>query len=126
LLNSDWESFLKCIKEGHEVHGSSLTKVYHNAIPYPKRHQAVLETMEQFKKPVDPTNSCSPYLDNSDSDGDCKGPPQCNSDKKNTASQKLSINAWLEWFIEALPHLESIHYAFCLGKEKNSKKCCLC
>jgi hypothetical protein len=71
-------------------------------------------------------HNCTPYNDGSDSDGDYVCPPQCNSDKILTISQQQSINLRLEGFIQALPHLEPIHYAVHLGKEKNSKKCCFC
>ncbi len=55
--------------------------------------------------PITPGN---PYGDDSDSEGSHQSMPP----KKNTPSQELQINSDLEWFIEALPHLEPIHYSF--------------
>jgi hypothetical protein len=64
---------------------------------------------------------CNPYSDDTDSEGSHQSMPP----KKNTPSQELQINSDLEWFIEALPHLEPIHYFFHLAGNKNSK-CYLC
>ncbi len=46
-----------------------------------------------------------------------KVPLKATLTRKNTVSQQGSINPRLEWFIEALPHIEPIHYDFCLGKD---------
>ena len=112
------ENFLKWTEEGHEVCGLSLPLV-HMEIIMQDRYDAVKATIEKFKRPV-PTTPSNPYGDTSDSEESHQSVPP----KKNTSSQEPQITD-LEQFIEALPHLEPIHYSFHLARKENSK-CCLC
>jgi hypothetical protein len=113
------ENFLKWIEEGHEVCGLSLPLV-NTEIIMQDRYDAVKATIEKFKRPV-PTSPHNPYGDDSDSEVSHQRKPP----NKNTPSQELQINSDLERFIEALPHIEPIHYSFHLAGNENSK-CCLC
>ena len=54
-----------------------------------------------------PKNTSSPY--GNDSDEDSEGPPP--SPKKTDATE-MKIDKSLQLFIEALPHLEPLHYGF--------------
>jgi hypothetical protein len=101
------------------VHGLPLPLVNTEIIMH-ARYDDVKATIEQFKRPV-PTTPLNPYGDDSDSEGSHQSMPP----KKNTPSQELQINSDLERFIEALPHLEPIHYSFHLAGSDISK-CCLC
>jgi hypothetical protein len=66
-----------------------------------------------------PENTFSSY-GNSDEDSD--GPPL--SPKKTDATEK-KIDKYLQAFIEALPHLEPLHYGFKL-QALNEKGYCFC
>jgi hypothetical protein len=61
-----------------------------------------------------PKNTCSPY-GNSDDESD--GPPP--SPKKKDATE-ANIDESLQKFIEALPHLEPLHYGFKLQGSNKS------
>jgi hypothetical protein len=64
-------------------------------------------TVLKYTHPVlIPKNIFLPY---SDSDEDSDGPPP--SPKKTDATE-MKINESLQIFIEALPHLETLHYGF--------------
>ncbi len=76
--------------------------------------------MEKFKQSVH-VQTRTPY----DTNNESKVSHQSKSSKTNTLSQEIHINSNLEWFIEALPHLEPIHYVFHLVGKHNSR-CCLC
>jgi hypothetical protein len=113
------ENFLKWNEEGHEVHGL-LVPLVNTEIIMQDRYDALKASIEKFKRPV-PTTPSNPYGDNTDSEGSHQSMPP----KKNSHSQELRINSDLEWFIEALPHLEPSHYSFHLAGKENFK-CCLC
>ncbi len=61
----------------------------------------------------------SPY---SDSDEDSDGPPPS---PKRTDATEIKIDKSLQIFIDALPHLESVHYGFKL-QASNLKEYCFC
>jgi hypothetical protein len=110
---------LTWIEEGHEVHRLLLPQV-NTKIIMQDRYDAVKATIKELKSPA-PTMPSNPYGDNSDSECSHQSMPP----KKNSPSQELQINSGLEWFIEALPHLEPIHYSFHLVGN-DIFKCCLC
>jgi hypothetical protein len=66
-----------------------------------------------------PMNTSSPY-GNSDEDSD--GPPPS---PKKTDVVEMKIDKSLQVFIEALPHLEPLHYGFKL-QASNEKGYCIC
>ncbi len=71
------------------------------------RYAAARATVTQYTRPVPiPKNTFSPY-GNSDEDSD--GPPPS---PKKTDVTKMKIDKYLQVFIEALPHLEPLHYGF--------------
>jgi hypothetical protein len=84
------------------------------------RYAAARATVTQYTHPVPiPKNTFSPY-GNSDEDSD--GPPP--SPKKTDATE-MKIDKYLQVFIEALPHLEPLHYGFKL-QASNEKGYCIC
>ncbi len=111
---------MKLIEDRHEVRGLSLPQVNMEIIMQ-VRYDAVKATIEKFKKNV-PTKSLTPY---DDTKSESKDSHQSKPPKKNTPSQEQRINSDLERFIEALPHLEPIHYSFLLAGN-NISKWCLC
>jgi hypothetical protein len=113
------ENFSTWIEEGHEVRGLLLPQV-NTEIILQDRYDAVKATIKKIKSPA-PTMPRNSYGDNSDSEGSHQSMPP----KKNSPSQELQINSGLERFIEALSHLEPIHYSFHLVGNDISK-CCLC
>jgi hypothetical protein len=71
------------------------------------RYAAARVTVEHYTCPVQtPKKTCSPYSD-SDEDSDCPSP----SPKEINATE-MKIDKSLKIFIEALPHLETLHYGF--------------
>jgi hypothetical protein len=84
------------------------------------RYAAARATVAQYTRPVlIPKYIFSPY-GNSDEDSD--GPPP--SPKKTDATE-MKIDESLQIFIEALPHLEPLHYGFKL-LASNLKGYCFC
>jgi hypothetical protein len=85
-------------------------------------YAAARATVAQYTRPVlIPKNIFSPY---GDSDGDSDGPPP--SPKKTDATE-MKLDKYLQVFIEALPHLETLHYGFKLqaSNEKGHYFCAL-
>jgi hypothetical protein len=71
------------------------------------RYAAARATVTQYTRPVPiPKNTFLPY---GNSDEDFDGPPP--SPKKIDATE-MKIDKYLQVFIEALPHLEPLHYGF--------------
>ncbi len=71
------------------------------------RYDAARATVTQYTRPVPiPKNTFSSY---GDSYEDSDGPPP--SPKKTDATE-MKIDKYLQVFIEALPHLEPLHYGF--------------
>ncbi len=84
------------------------------------RYAAARATVTQYTCPVPiPKNTFSAY---GDSDEDSDGPPP--SPKKTDATE-MKIDKYLQVFIEALPHLEPLHYGFKL-QASNEKEYCIC
>jgi hypothetical protein len=83
------------------------------------RHAAARATVLQYTLPVPiPKKTSSQY----DSDEDSDSPPP--SPKKTDATE-MKIDKSLQVFIEALPHLEPLHYEFKL-QASNQKGYCFC
>ncbi len=83
------------------------------------RNAAARATVTQYTLPVlIPKKTSSPY-GNSDEDSD--GPPP--SPKKTDATE-MKIDKSLQVFIEALPHLEPLHYGFKL--QASNENDCIC
>jgi hypothetical protein len=84
------------------------------------RHAVARATLAHYTRPVlIPKNTFSPY-GNSDEDSD--GPPP--SSKKTDATE-MKLDKYLQVFIEALPHLKTLHYGFKL-QALNVKGYCFC
>jgi hypothetical protein len=84
------------------------------------RYAAARATVVQYTHPVlIPKNKFSPY---GDSDEDSDGSPP--SPKKTDATE-MKLDKYLQVFIEALPHLETLHYGFRL-QASNEKGYCFC
>jgi surface antigen len=84
------------------------------------RYAAARATVAQYTHTVlIPKNTFSPY-GNSDEDSD--GPPP--SPKKTDATER-KLDKYLQVFIEALPHLVTLHYGFKL-QASNEKGYCFC
>ncbi len=85
------------------------------------RYAAARATVAQYTRPVKiPKNTFSPY---GDSDEDSDGPPP--SPKKTDVTEMKIDKSSLHIFIEALPHLEPLHYGFKL-QALNLKGYCFC
>jgi hypothetical protein len=86
------------------------------------RYAAVRATDTQYTLPVPISKNTSSQYSNSDEDFD--GPPP--SPKKTDATE-MKIDKSLQVFIEALPHLEPLHYRFKLqtSNEKGYRICSL-
>jgi hypothetical protein len=118
-LPDNQETFMKRIEDGHKVSRLLLPQV-NTEIIMQDRYDAVKATIGKFKKNV-PTKSRTPY----DTESESKVSHQSKPPKKKTPSHELQINSDLEQFIEALPHLEPIHYAFCLSPSVAYVHACL-
>jgi hypothetical protein len=85
------------------------------------RYAAVRATVLQHTLSVlIPKKTSSPYGNDSEEESD--GPPP--SPKKTDATE-MKIDKSLQVFIEALPHLEPLHYGFKL-QALNEKRYCIC
>jgi hypothetical protein len=83
------------------------------------RYAVARATVTQYTRPVlIPKSTFSPY---GNSDEDFDGPPP--SPKKIDATE-MKIDKYLQVFIEALPHLEPLHYGFKL-QASNEKGYCI-
>jgi hypothetical protein len=110
--------YYKCLDEGDARRFPIPNLVY--KINMQTRYAAARATVAQYTCPVlIPKNTFSPY-GNSDEDSD--GPPP--SPKKIDATE-MKIDESLQIFIEALPHLEPLHYGFNL-QALNLKGYCFC
>jgi hypothetical protein len=85
------------------------------------RYAAARATVTQYTRPVlIPENAFSPY-GNSDEASD--GPP---SSPKKTDATEMKIDKSLQILIEALPHLETLHYGFKFKASNKKGYCFLC
>jgi hypothetical protein len=97
--------YYECLDEGDSRRCSIPTLKY--AINMQQRYAAARATVECFTRPVQtPQKTFSPYGD-SDEESDCSAP----SPKKTNAIE-MKIDESLKKFIDALPHLETLHYGF--------------
>jgi hypothetical protein len=87
-----------------------------------KRYEMAKATIEAFKKPVAMSkNQSSSY---SDLEGSNDAPLSDDENIPNkTDTTELKINNSLLHFIEALPHLEPIHYGFHLQRNDQTPSC---
>jgi hypothetical protein len=110
--------YYECLDEGEAQQYPTPNLLY--KINMHEGYGAVRATVTQYTPPVlIHKKSSSPY---SNSDEDFDGPPP--SPKKTDATE-MKINKALQVFIEALPHLEPLHYGFKL-QASNEKGHCIC
>jgi hypothetical protein len=110
--------FYECLDEGEARRFPIPNLLYKTNMQ--TRYAAARATVTQYTHPVlILKNTFSPY-GNSDEDSD--GPPP--SPKKTDAAE-MKIDKYLQVFIEALPHLEPLHYRFKL-QASNEKGYCIC
>ncbi len=99
------ELYYECLNEGDSRQFSIPNLVY--KINMQTRHAVARATVAQYTCAVlIPKNTFSPY---GDSDEDSNSPPPS---PKKTDATKIKIDKSLQIFIEALPHLEPLHYGF--------------
>jgi hypothetical protein len=99
------ELYFECLDEGESQQFQTPNLLY--KIKMLARYAAVRATVTQYTLPVPITkNTSSPY-GNSDEDSD--GPPPS---PKKTDAAAMKIDKSLQVFIEALSHLEPLHYGF--------------
>ena len=97
--------YYECLDEG-DARQCSIAHLNYT-INMQERYAAARVTIEQFTRPVQtPQKTFSPY-DDSDEESDCSPPTP-----KNTKATEMKIDDSLRNFIEALPHLETLHYGF--------------
>jgi hypothetical protein len=110
--------YYECVDEGDARRFPIPNFVY--KINMQTRYAAARATVAQYTPPVlIPKNTFSPY---GDSDENSDGPPLS---PKKTVVTELKIDESLQIFIEALPHLEPLHYGFKL-QASNLKGYCFC
>jgi hypothetical protein len=111
--------YYECLDEGDAQQFSVPNLVY--KINMQRRYAAARATVAQYTHPVlIPKNKFSPY---GDSYEDSDGPPA--PSPKRTDATEMKIDESLQIFIEALPHLEPLHYGFKL-QASNLKGYCFC
>jgi hypothetical protein len=112
------DSYYECLDEGDAQQFPIPNLVY--KINMQTRYAAARATVVQYTRPkLIPNNIFLPY---GDSDEDSDGPPP--SPKKTDATE-VKINKSLQIFIEALPHLETLHYGFKF-QASNGNEYCFC
>jgi hypothetical protein len=110
--------YYECLDEGDARQFPIPNLVYY--INMQTRYAATRATVVQYTHPVlIPKSTFSPY---SDYDEDSDGPPP--SPKKTDATE-MKINEYLQIFIDALPHLETLHYGFKF-QASNGNGYCFC
>ncbi len=110
--------YYECLEEGEAQGFPTLNLLYKTVMQ--TRYAAARATVLQYTLPVLILNKTSSQYSSSYEDSD--GPPP--SPKKTDATD-MKIDQSLQVFIEALPHLEHLHYGFKL-KASNVKGYCLC
>jgi hypothetical protein len=97
--------YYECLDEGDARQFPITDLVY--KINMQTRYAAARATVAQYTRLVlIPKNTFSPY---GNSDGDSDGPPPS---PKKTDVTEIKLDKYLQVFIEALPHLETLHYGF--------------
>ncbi len=110
--------YYECLDEG-EARQFSTPNLFFK-IDMQARYAAARATVLKYTLPVPISKkTSSPY---SDSDEDSVGPPPS---PKRTDATEMKIDKSLQDFIEALPHLEPLHYGFKL-QASNLKGYCFC
>jgi hypothetical protein len=113
------ELYYECLDEGEARQFPTTNLLY--KINMQARYAAVRATVMQYTLPVPiPKKTSSPYGNDCEEESD--GPPP--SPKKTDATE-MKIDKSLQVFIEALPHLEPLHYGFKL-QTLNEKGYCIC
>ncbi len=97
--------YYECLDEGEAWQFSTPNLIY--KIDMQARYAAARATVLKYTLPVPISkNTSSPY---SNSDEDSDGPPPS---PKRTDATEMKIDESLQIFIDALPHLEPLHYGF--------------
>jgi hypothetical protein len=110
--------YFECLDEG-EARRFPTPKLSYK-IDMQARYDAARATVLEYTLPVPiPKKKSSQY---SSSDEDSDGPPPS---PKRTDATEMKIDKSLQVFIEALPHLEPLHYGFKL-QASNQKGYCFC
>ena len=110
--------YYECVDEGDARRFPIPNLVY--KIHMQTRYAAARAKVAQYTHPVlIPKNTFSPY---GDSDEESDGPPP--SPKKTDATE-MKLDKYLQVFIEALPHLETLHYGFKF-QASSGKGYCFC
>ncbi len=111
--------YYECLDEGEAQRFPTPNLSY--MINMQTRYAAARATFTQYTRPVPiPKNTFSPY-GNSDEDSDCPPP----SPKKTDATE-MKIDESMQICIEALPHLEHIHYGFKFQASSEKRYLCSC
>ncbi len=113
------ESYYECLDEG-DAWQFPTPNLLHK-INMQARYAEVRATVLQYTLPV-PISKKTPSPYGNDSEEESDGPPP--SPKKTDATE-MKIDKSLQVFIEALPHLEPLHYGFKL-QASNEKGYCIC
>ncbi len=112
------ELYYECIDEG-EAGQFSIPKLLYK-IDMQARYDAACAIVLHYTLPVPISKkTSSPYRD---SDDDSDGPPPS---LKRTDATEMKLDKYLQVFIEALPHLERLHYGFKL-QASIQKGYCFC
>jgi hypothetical protein len=110
-----WDLNYECLNEGDARQFPIPNLVY--KINMQTRYAVARATVAQYTRPVlISKDTFSPY---GDSDEDSDGPPP--SPKKTDATE-MKIDKSLQIFLEALPHLEPLHYGFKLQAISGSSR----
>ena len=84
------------------------------------RYDAARATVLEYTFPVPISKKTSSQYSSSDEDSDGSPPSP-----KKTDVTEMKLDKYLQVFIEALPHLETLHYGFKL-QASNEKRYCFC
>jgi hypothetical protein len=95
--------YYECLDEGEAWQFSTPNLLY--KIHMQARYAAARATVLKYTPPVPISKKTSSPYSNSDEDSD--GPPPS---PKRTDATKMKIDESLQIFIDALPHLEPLHY----------------
>jgi hypothetical protein len=114
--HSQGSSYYECLDEG-EARQFSIPKLLYK-IDMQARYDAARVTVLQYTLPVPIYKKTSSPYSHSDEDSD-DSPPSL----KRTDETEMRVDESLQIFIDALPHLEPLHYGFKL-QASNLKGCC--
>jgi hypothetical protein len=97
--------FYECVDEGEAWQFTTPKLLY--KIDMQARYAAARATVLEYTLPLPISKKTSSHYSNSDEDSDGSPPSP-----KRTDATEMKINESLQVFIEALPHLEPLHYGF--------------